>query len=73
MASRTAAPGAGMTAEALRDEFCHRQNSLHGKHVLYDADGRLRLEELYESVIFELKSTDPQWKTLNEFRNHFQW
>ncbi|MFF1603597.1 toxin-antitoxin system YwqK family antitoxin [Streptomyces mirabilis] len=74
---------------SLREEFCYRQNSLHGKHVLYDADGRLRLEELYEygillskvernaegefSAIFELKSTDPQWKTLNEFRNHFQW
>jgi hypothetical protein len=74
---------------SLREESWYRQNFIHGKHLAFDADGCLRLEEAYEYGIllskierdskgevisrFELKSTDALWGTLGEFRRRFNW
>ncbi|WP_329550609.1 toxin-antitoxin system YwqK family antitoxin [Streptomyces sp. NBC_00696] len=73
----------------LCEETSYRQNVLHGKRVRYDTEGRVRLEEKYEYGIllskverdaegdvtsnYELKQTDPLWKTLRNFRERFAW
>ncbi|WP_326668279.1 hypothetical protein [Streptomyces canus] len=74
---------------SLSEEASYRQNVLHGQRVRYDIDGHVRLEENYEYGIllssierdaegeitdtFELKTGDPLWKTLIDFRAHFEW
>jgi hypothetical protein len=74
---------------SLWEESSYRQNFRHGKHLGYDVEGRVRLEEVYEygillsrvesdaegevTNVFELKPEDPQWDILTKFRNHYKW